>query len=401
MSEPSMTSRQRMLASLRCQPVDHVPCSFMLFKGLWAQSSTYLDFVRQQMTMGLDTFVQVPPRTPGLVSDSYNLYGLPVEFDPDVTVREWKEPAGTERWPLLVKEYITPAGTLRAEVNQDAGWPYGDHVPFLDDYVESRSRKFIVQNADDLKALRYLLAPPSQDTMAAFRADSQVVLDFADRHDLLVAGGWGVGADLIGWIYGLRNMIIGAYKQPELIRELLALIGDWNRSRMEVVLSAGVDLYIKRAWYENCDFWTPSMWKKLIFPILKADADLAHRHGSLFGYLITSNCMPLLDSIAEAGVDAVIGVDPARWNLPAARQALAGRVCLWGGVNGHLTVEQRTPLDVAAEVRTAIGDGCNRGGFILSPVDNVREWNPTSMGNVRALIAAWQDITRQNEAHPS
>src|SRR5512135_719376 len=123
----STSSRERMLRALRCQPVDHVPCSFMLFKGLWAGSSTYLDFVQRQMAIGLDTFVQIPPRAPGLVSDSYNLHGLRVDFDPAVSVREWKEPAGERRWPVLVKEYETPEGTLRAEINQDSGWPYGDH----------------------------------------------------------------------------------------------------------------------------------------------------------------------------------------------------------------------------------------------------------------------------------
>jgi len=29
-------------------------------------------------------------------------------------------------------------------------------------------------------------------------------------------------------------------------------------------------------------------------------------------------------------------------------------------------------------------------GFILSPVDNVREWSPEIERNVRTLIAAWQ-----------
>lgn len=390
MSTPLMTSRQRMLAALRHQRVDHVPCSFMLFKGLWAQSPNYLDFVRQQMAMGLDTFVQIPTRSHGIVSDSYNLHGLPVEFDPQVTVREWKEPAGNGRWPVLIKEYLTPGGPLRAEVNQDSEWPYGDHIPFLDDYLESRSRRFLVQGANDLKALQYLLTPPSVNAVAAFHADAQPALDFAHEHDLLVVGGWGVGADLIGWVYGLQNMIYASYDQPAMVGDLLALIADWNRCRMEVVLSAGVNLYIKRAWYENCDFWTPKMWKKLIFPILKADADLAHARGALFGYLITAHCMPLLDFIAEAGVDVLVGVDPAQWDLPAAKKKLAGKVCLWGGVNGHLTVEQGTPEEVQAEVKAALeGSGT---GFILSPVDNVREWNAASQRNVQALIEAWQDL---------
>jgi uroporphyrinogen decarboxylase len=94
--------------------------------------------------------------------------------------------------------------------------------------------------------------------------------------------------------------------------------------------------------------------------------------GSKFGYLITASCMPLLEMIAEAGVDVLIGVDPMRWDLETAEQKIGGKVCLWGGVNGHLTVEQGMASEVRAEVARALQILAPGGGFILSPVDNVR-----------------------------
>ena len=99
---------------------------------------------------------------------------------------------------------------------------------------------------------------------------------------------------------------------------------------MEVVLAAGVDLYIKRAWYENCDFWSPAKFQQFLAPILKSEADLAHQHGARFGYLITANCMPLLDQIAGCGVDVIIGVDPLAYNLEQTKKILGGRVCSVG-----------------------------------------------------------------------
>jgi len=393
----SMTSRQRMLAAFRYEHLDHLPCSFMLFRGLWIQSTSYLDFIQKQIDLALDTFVQIPPRQPGLVSESSNLYGLPVHFDPAVTVVEWKETRPDERWPVLIKEYRTPAGVLRAEVDQDEEWPYGDHVPFLDDYVETRSRKFIIENSDDLKPLRYLLVPPSPEDIAAFQVDSSPILEYAKQRDLLVIGGWGVGADLIGWVNGLQNMIYATYDQPDFIYELLGLINNWNRTRMQPVLEIGVDLYIKRAWYENCDFWSPKVWQDFIFPILKSDAELAHQHGTLFGYLITSNCMPLLEMIAKAGVDVIIGIDPTRWNLALTKKQLGGKVCVWGGVNGHLTVERGSVGAVRTEVEEALRILGVGGGFVLSPVDNVRDLNPVSQRNVDALIREWQRLSGQKE----
>lgn len=388
-----MSSRQKMLAALNCNREEKTPCSFMLFNGLKAESSDYLDFIQRQLEMGLDAYVQIPPRPPVVANDYYNLHGLPVHYAPSVSIREWKETSADNPYPLLHKEYSTPGGALHAEVHQDAEWRWGDHVPFLDDYLVGRSRKFIVDCPADLDALRYLLVPPTPEEVAQFQSDSAPILDFAHQHDLLVAGGWGVGADLIGWVYGLQRLPYAIFDQPDFIAELLDIIATWNRARMDVILQSGIDLFIKRAWYENCDYFTPRHFRRFIKPILEADSALAYRHGAKFGYLITSSCMPLLEDIREAGVDAIIGIDPAQWDLEATRQKLGGRVCLWGGVNGHLTVELGKPEDVRAEVRKAMDTFSPTGGFILSPVDNVRELTPNAKANVAALIEEWHKVS--------
>jgi hypothetical protein len=385
-----MISRQRMLASISCQEVDHTPCSFMLYKGLLSTSRDYLDFLQRQLDLGLDAYAQLPPRAPVVVSDTYNLHGLPVSFHPDVTIREWKETLPGVKWPVLFKEYSTPAGTLRAEVYQDDEWPYGDHTPFLDDYIETRARKFILTGRQDLPALNYLLIPPTPAEISYYRNEIQPVVDFAIQHELLIAGGWGVGADLIGWVYGLEKMIVAVYDDPNFLEELLEQIMSWNHSRMKVVLETGVDLYIKRAWYENTDFWSPKSWRKFILPILKADAELAHSYGAKFGYFITANCMPLLEMILEAGVDVIIGVDPAKWNLTRTKEITSGKVCLWGGINGHLTIEQGNPELVRQEALAALQVLAPGSGFILSPVDNIRLDNGKCQENVRTLIETWQ-----------
>jgi hypothetical protein len=372
-------SKPSLLATLNHQP-GPAPCSFMLFNGLKAECPDYLTFLQRQLDLGLEPYVQIPPRPPVVINDFYNLHGLPVHYHPAVRVREWKVQEGTDIF--LMKEYVTPEGTLRAEVRQDEAWRWGDHVPFLDDYVTNRSRKFIVDGPADLPALRYLLVPPSAQEIRAFQAESAPVIAFARAHGLLLAGGWGVGADLIGWVYGLNRLPYALFDEPAFISELLEIIAAWNRARMQVLLDAGVDLIIKRAWYENCDFFTPRHYRKFLAPILQADAAQAHAYGARLGYILTANCMPLLEDIASAGVDVILGVDPLAWDLEKTAARLGGRVCLWGGVNGHLTVEQGTPEAVRAEVRRALQVFSTTGGFILSPVDNVRDLTPTARANV-------------------
>ncbi len=385
-----------MLAALTCQSAGVVPCSFMLFGGLWSASKDYLSFIKSQINLGLDSYVQIPPRMPGLISDSYNLHGLPVTYDPRVEIEEWIEKHPDRPYPTLVKIYHTPAGDLRTEVHQTADWRWGNHVPFLDDYLSSRSLKFLIESPSDLEKLAYLLVPPAAADLRDFRENSRSLVEFAAANNLLLVGGWGVGADVLGWIFGLQNMLYAVYDSPELINSMLQMISSWNRSRMEVVLDAGIDLYIKRAWYENCDFWTPNHYQQHLAPILRDDVDLAHSKGARFGYLITSNCMPLLEIIADCGVDVLIGVDPKQWDLDATAKKLGGRVCLWGGVNGHLTVENGSSNEVLKEVRQAMEILASTGGFILSPVDNIRDFNPQAQENILVLIAEWQRLTKSS-----
>ena len=159
------------------------------------------------------------------MNDFYNLYGLPVNYHPQVRVEEWVENRPQERYPILVKQYHTPAGTLRAEVRQTEDWRYGNHVPFLDDYLSSRSLKFLVEGIEDLDKLAYLLVNPTPEETAAFQSVSRALDRIRQAtKDLLLAGGWGVGADMFGWVYGLQNMLYAVYDQPDLIQQMLELI---------------------------------------------------------------------------------------------------------------------------------------------------------------------------------
>jgi hypothetical protein len=141
------------------------------------------------------------------------------------------------------------------------------------------------------------------------------------------------------------------------VADLLDLIHEWNKFRMRVVLSASVDLYIRRAWYEGCDFCTPQFYRDAVLPRLKAEVDLAHEHGARFGYICSSGMLPMLSAYLEAGIDVLIGIDPIQGtytDMPRMKQVLGSKVCLWGGVSGAVTVEQGTEQEVRSAVAHAI-----------------------------------------------
>ena len=389
-----MSSRERMLCAIEGGTPDYVPLAFMIFSALRSRCASPFEFFERQVELGLDTAVELFRLNADEMTDCGDAYGPPVRFGSDVTVKEWREEVTGGRYPLLHKEYVTPAGALACVVQQTDDWPYGHHVPFLDDYIEARATEPLVTRFDDLPALRHLLAPPRRQDVERCRQLCAEGKRFAERHDLLTAGGWGVGADALAWLCGLQNSVMMAMDQPDLLDAILDVVGEWNRWRMGLMLDASVDVFVRRAWYEGTDFWSPALYRRFFLPRLAEEVRLAHEAGAKFAYILTSGAMPVLDMVIEAGVDVLVGVDPIQGKgteMREMKRAAKGKLCLWGGVNGFLTVERGTPGTIRDAVRGALNT-LGPDGFILSPVDNVRDASDDVQRNVEALIAAWREM---------
>ena len=387
-----LTSRERMLRALNRQQADHIPCCFMSFTALRRQCREDLyQLVLAEQAMGLDSFLFLPtsPRPERL--DHPDLRGLPVQFDPAVETREWREDVPGD-YPRLHREYTTPAGKLQTSVRLTEDWPHGAHLPFVDDYQIPRALKPLLTEAKELEALSYLLTPPAPVDIVQFEREAKKARAFAAEQGVLVAGGWGVGVDMASWLCGFQNLMVLTHDQPGLVIALLDMIHAWNRQRMAVVLQAPVDLFIKRAWYEGCDFVTPGFYRDVILPRLRSEVELAHEHGALFGYICSSGIAPMLDYYVEAGIDVLIGIDPVQGthtDMELLKERVGDPICLWGGVSGAVTVELGTEDEVRAAVRRAI-ETLGPDGFILSPVDNITVDAPRTWQNIDALIDEWR-----------
>jgi uroporphyrinogen-III decarboxylase len=325
--------------------------------------------------------------------DHPDLRGLPIRFHPDVLVRQWKV-GSTGATAILHREYATPAGKLTAAARFSDDWTHGDNLPFIDDFQIPRAEKFLVCVEKDLEALSYLLVEPAKEDIARFREEAAQAHDFVKEHKVLLAGGWGVGADMANWLCGMENFIMMTMTDPAFAARLLGMIHEWNYRRMKVVLSAPVDVYIRRAWYEGCQFMTPQFFKDTIFPLLKKETALAHEHGARFGYICTSGVVPMLDCLVEAGVDVLIGVDPIQGNgtdMTMMRKKADDKMSLWGGVSGAVTVERDTEQNVRKAVREAVRTlGPHR--FVLSPIDNITVDAPKTWENVGIFIDEWRRL---------
>jgi uroporphyrinogen-III decarboxylase len=392
-----LTSRERMLRAVTQQPVDHTPCCFMSFTALGQRlKEDRYEVAKAQLAMGLDALLFIPAASRAARPEHPDLRGLPIRLPEDVRTEKWREDNGA-KGTLLHRAYHTPRGSLTTTVALSEDWPHGAHIPFIDDYQIPRSVKPLIATAADLEVLDYLLQPPTVADVAAFQVEAAKAASFANAHGILLAGGWGVGWDMANWLCGMQNLMVSMMERPSLVDDLLELIHRWNMARMEVVLSAPVDLYLRRAWYEGCDFVTPRFYKQSILPRLKREVDLAHSRGTKFGYICTSGTKPMLDSYLDAGFDVLLGIDPEQGtytDMPLIQEKLSGKICLWGGVSGAITVEMGSPEEIRAAVDQAIRT-FGHAGFILSPIDNITVDAPRTWENIDVFIDAWRQSRRE------
>jgi hypothetical protein len=393
-----MTSRERMLAAIGCEKLDHTPCSFMLFYTLYDTCATDSEFVEKQVEMGLDAFVHV-----GHLNHALHLYG---GLHPDVEWKEWVEEK--DGAVFFCRRIDTPAGPLTSRVRQREGWPTKGDFPLMKDWIVPRMEEPLVKPEQDMDKVGFLFGPIRDADIRALRAEASEAARLARRLGLLQVGGWkgsvrpglqvdpGVmGCDAMSWLSGYEQVMILSITNPSLIEQYARIIHEWNMRQIEIYLDVTeAELIVRRGWYETTEFWTPAAFKKIIAPTLKREADIVHQAGRYFGYIITSAFLPLLDDIIAAGVDVLIGLDPSEGkgtHLPAIKERVrrAGRA-LWGGVSGAITVEMGSEADTENAVRAALETLGPGGGFILSPVDNVREDTEKSRRNTRAFIEAWK-----------
>jgi hypothetical protein len=409
-----MTSKQRILAVLNGRKPDHVPLTTWCFgfpapKHLkWSTNGRSVEYwytVRLEHLHSLpipwtleDDFKRAEAWLSIGVDDAMEV-SVPWSMDPAVTYREHRiepgKPGGDERYPVAVREYETPAGPVRHAVRktggEGGGWPIEpEGLPLIEDYNIPRAVEHVVRSPKNVPAVRHLYAAPdaSQKRWLADRMDK--VRAFAQAKGLFVQAWTAFGMDAAVWLTGTENAILLAMDEPKAFRELMEIIFQTDYARTQLAAETdGIDMICQRGWYSSTDFWSPKMFDELVFPYTKQLADLAHRHGKKFGYVMTTGVEKLGSRLADAGVDLLFFVDPVQDRMPleTARDKLSGRMTLVGGTNA-LSL-QADPQRICDEVRLAMDILGPTNRFILHPMDAIFPDTPWS--GVETMIEAWKE----------
>ena len=412
-----MNSRQRMIAAIRRQEVDHLPLYAWVFGFKapphlrWSEAGRPVEYWYTQRMEHLHTLPQAWDVTQDFKrADAWLSLGLddvldvsvPWGLDATVTWRDIQLPAGAvhegiaSEYPLLVREYQTPGGALLHAIRhtpepQPPGWVIQpDHVALFEDFNIPRGVHHLVSGPQDVPLVKWLYQAPGPVQAAWMSERMGLVSAFARERGVMVQAWSAYGVDAAVWLAGVENAVMLAMEYPDAFVELLDTIHAADVGRTALALSHDVDMVVERGWYSSTDFWSPRLFRKYFQPRIAELAAMAHDQGKLFGYVMTSGVSLLGPDLVDAGVDLLYFIDPAqdKVSLEWARHVFGGRMAVAGGISTSLTL---TPAD-AAEIRVAVRAAreCfgTRGGFILSPVDAL--FPDTPWDAVQTMIDAWR-----------
>lgn len=196
--------------------------------------------------------------------------------------------------------------------------------------------------------------------------------------------------DAAVWFCGAEGAVMLALDAPDVFQQLIETIFETDLARTSLAAaSPAVDMVCQRGWYSSTDFWSPRLFDQFVAPYLALLAEVAHRHGKKFGYVMTTGVEQLGPRLADAGVDLLYFVDPIqdRISLQKARDLLSSRMTLVGGTNA-LTLASGNPQRIRDEVRRALEILGPTNRFILHPVDAIFPDTPWS--GVETMLQAWQ-----------
>ena len=372
-----MTPKERMLATLRGEAADHIPCAPFFWSSpttpgyTWRSDEKRLEVVVGKL--GLDAFIPV---------------GLGADWSPEVAVRIWQDHPPGEQHPHLHKEIQTPAGMLSATVRRTEDWPHGDDIPLCSDFNVSRYVKPWLETPEDVEKYAHVHVPSGPASIEAAQRLIEEKRTLADRWQVPLYAGCGLGLTAAIQLFGPERAVLFSMDHPDTLDRFLDIDHRTTMKRMEALLDLGADIICRNGFYETMDFWSPAQYERHLMPRLREEIDLVHAAGRTITYTVCTGIMPMLPHLASLDFDGLYSIEPAlgHQDMQAVADTLGGEKCIWGGVSAPIHIGEGTPETVRHAVRDAVETFGTH--LVLAAVPSIRAHWPWE--NVLAMFDEWR-----------
>ncbi|MFA6449063.1 MAG: uroporphyrinogen decarboxylase family protein [bacterium] len=191
---------------------------------------------------------------------------------------------------------------------------------------------------------------------------------------------------------GIENLYAGMIEYPETIERFFRKLAEHTLQIIRGSLRAGADIILIGDDYgtQQSMMMSKGTWERFTFPCLKRQCGEIGRLGGLAMLHSCGYVAPLLDKIAEAGVEMLHPFQPVPGNdLAAAKEEFGDRLCFMTGIDAQ-KLPGMSPEEVRGSMLAAARTAAPGGGFILSPTNFLQEDAP--MENLRIMFNTIEDI---------
>jgi len=335
-----LTSRERVLAALRCEEPDRVPyCELAIDRALAQKLMRWGAPTTQAANLEANTF----------------------------SVEEAKAIASFLKLDNI--SYIMRAPTYAQKtVGKDGRLFYGDGL------IPTRAELPMLELPD-----------PHDD---ALYAEAEQFANEKGDYAACFVTRIGIFPTMLG--LGLENFSIALYEDRSYVETVLDRYCDWTAVVAERVCQLGFDMFASTddMAFKTAPFFSPAVFEELVLPRYQRVAEkislpwVVHSDG---------NMLPFLDGLLSVGIAGFHPNEKGAMDICAVKRQYGKRLCLLGNVDLNI-LGMGTPAEVDAEVRWLIREIAPEGGYIASSGNSLAGYLQPE--NVIALSQAVQKYGR-------
>jgi uroporphyrinogen decarboxylase len=173
---------------------------------------------------------------------------------------------------------------------------------------------------------------------------------------------------------GMEHLFIDYLDNPHLAHELAEMVVDHKIRLMRRAIKMGADVVVSAD-----DYATPTgllmsaqHFQEFVIPYLKQSIDAAHDLGVPYIKHTDGNISAILDTLIDAGIDALDPIEPASgMDIGEVKARYGDRIAVMGNVDCSFVLTQGTPEEVGEAVKETIAKASPGGGHILSSGNSI------------------------------